>query len=227
MGKLGILVGLQSEAACFPADTRGKIDLRLSTVRVTRARQEAEAMVASGARFLLSFGLAGGLSPDLKAGDLLVATRVIGPDCASYPASPDWHRRMTAILADLHPRSGTIVGSDAALTGVSDKEHLFQATGAVAVDMESHILGEIAQRYGLGFAMVRVVCDEAGHILPPAALVAINEQGVPALGAVLGSLMRHPLQLPALIRLGTSSRIAHKTLLGCGNRLVAAGFGLD
>lgn len=227
MVELGILVGLQSEAACLPADKTGNVALRLSTARLATAHQAAQSLAASGARYLLSFGLAGGLSPDVKAGDLLVPDRVIGPDRESHSASASWHRRITAILGDLHPRFGSHTGSDHALTTIHDKTTLFHATGSVAVDMESHILGAVAGQYGLCFAMVRVVCDEAHHILPPAALIAINEKGVPALGAVLGSVMRHPTQIPALMRLGSTSRIAHKTLLGCGNRLVAAGFGLD
>ena len=44
------------------------------------------------------------------------------------------------------------------------------------------------------------------HVLPPAALVAMKPDGGIALGRVLGSLLRHPLQVPALIRTGARPR---------------------
>ena len=80
------------------------------------------------------------------------------------------------------------------------KAALYESTGALAVDMESAVAARFAAARNLPFAVLRVISDDAGHVLPPAALVAMKPDGGIALGRVLGSLLRHPLQVPGLIR---------------------------
>ena len=60
-----------------------------------------------------------------------------------------------------------------------------------------------------------MISDDAGHVLPPAALVAMKPDGGIALGRVLGSLLRKPLQMPALIRTARASNKAFAELLRC------------
>ena len=95
---------------------------------------------------------------------------------------------------------------------VAAKQTLFAATGAAAVDMESHIVGRVAQRHGLPFAVVRTVSDAADHALPPAALAGLKEDGQADIGAVLWSLARRPRQLPALLRTARSAGLGFKAL---------------
>jgi hypothetical protein len=107
---------------------------------------------------------------------------------------------------------GTILGADAIIASVAEKRDLFTRTGAIAVDMESHIAARIAARHGLPFAVLRTISDRADQTLPPAALVGMKPDGGVALGAVLGSLARHPAQLPALIATGRSAGRAFAAL---------------
>ena len=64
-----------------------------------------------------------------------------------------------AVLAD-------IVGSDTMVPTPAEKSHLFRTTGAVAVDMESHIAAEIAAAHQIPFAACRVIIDAAHRALP-------------------------------------------------------------
>ena len=107
---------------------------------------------------------------------------------------------------------GTIVGSDTIVASVAEKQALYAATGALAVDMESHIAARVAERHGLPFAIVRAISDTADHALPPAALVGMRPDGGMALGAVLASLARDPRQLTALIRTGRDAGRAFAAL---------------
>ncbi len=107
---------------------------------------------------------------------------------------------------------GTILGADAIIASVAEKHNLFASTGAIAVDMESHIAARVAARHGLPFAILRTISDSADQALPPAALVGMKPDGSVALGAVLASLARHPAQLPALIATGRSAGLAFAAL---------------
>ena len=95
------------------------------------------------------------------------------------------------------------------------KAALYGKTGAVAVDMESQVAARFAAARRLPLAALRVISDDASHVLPPAALVAMKPDGGIAIGRVLKSLLRHPLQAPALIRTARASNKAFAELLRC------------
>ncbi len=122
-------------------------------------------------------------------------------------------------------RLGLIIGQDHITATAAEKAALYAATGALAVDMESHIAARVAERHGLPFAAIRTISDAANETLPPAALVGMNPDGSMALGRVLASLARHPMQLPALIRTGTSAEAAFRALRRVGDALAGLGVG--
>jgi hypothetical protein len=121
-------------------------------------------------------------------------------------------------------RREMVVGSSKAVADVNEKAALYHATGAVAVDMESHVVGRIAAAHRLPFAVLRVIADSAGQQLPPAAVGGMKPDGTPDVAAVLKSLASQPGQLPDLIRTAVAARRAMAGLLRC-HRLVGAGLG--
>lgn len=201
-------------------------------LRLERALEAA----VGGVSAVLSCGVAGALDPALRAGDMVVGTlhtpnhpgESRGPGAASElvkrrpPLQPPSHlglglRRggdlldwLASALPSAHP--GTIVGADSIIASVAEKAALHTATGAIAVDMESHIAARVAARHGLPFAILRTISDSAAHALPPAALVGMKPDGGVALGAILASLARNPAQLPALIRTGRDAGTAFNAL---------------
>ena len=161
---------------------------------------------AADASAIVSAGIAGALDPQLHVGDLLVGDHVIGHgDCNAVSA---------ARLIDALPGAarGAILGSDHIWATASDKATMFRGTRALAADMESHVAARVAARHGLPLAVVRVISDAANDDLPPAALVGMRPDGGMALGAVLASVMRRPVQLPALIRTGRNAETAFRAL---------------
>jgi hypothetical protein len=114
-----------------------------------------------------------------------------------------------------HAHQGQLFGSDVIIEQAETKAGLHQATGALAVDMESQVAARFAQLRNLPLAGLRVISDDATHVLPPAALVAMKRDGGIALGRVLGSLLRKPAQMPALIRTARASNKAFAELLRC------------
>lgn len=160
---------------------------------------------------LLSFGVCGALAPDLKAGDLVLGSAVIGAG-RSWPTDPQRTEALHARLASA--RIAAVAAGDEAVGSVEAKRALFEATRAVAVDMESHIVARLAERHGLPFAVVRAVSDAADHALPPAALVGMKADGSVDIAAVLGALARRPGQFPALMRTAREAGAGFKALEG-------------
>jgi adenosylhomocysteine nucleosidase len=163
-------------------------------------------------RGVISIGLAGALSPHLKVGDVVIADAVM-TGAENWQCHEGWRVRLLSRL--VHAHQGQLFGSDVIIEQADTKSGLYAATGALAVDMESQVAARFAASRNLPLAALRVISDDASHVLPPAALVAMKPDGGIAIGRVLGSLLRRPSQVPALIRTARASNKAFAELLRC------------
>jgi hopanoid-associated phosphorylase len=172
-----------------------------------------------GALGVISIGIAGGLAPGLRAGDWVLADTILA-DGEPIPTDASWTGRLATRLPGA--AKGSLLGVDAIATGPAEKAGLFHTTGALAVDMESHIVARVARRHRLAFAAARVVCDPAHRALPPAARVGMKPDGRMDLPTVLRSVLAQPGQLPALVLTGWEAERSFRSLLR-GRRRLGAG----
>jgi hopanoid-associated phosphorylase len=171
---------------------------------VLRTRLAAE-IAANRPAGLLSIGLAGGLAPGLEIGQIVVGTAV-----GLHPADNDWVTRLLA--TNPGAVSGRIAGVATPAASTAEKAALHAASGAIAVDMESHIVAEVAAAHGLPFAILRIIGDSAADTLPAAARVPLRPDGGVAMPAVLAAVARRPWEIAALIRLAGATGGALKRL---------------
>jgi hopanoid-associated phosphorylase len=175
-------------------------------------------------RGVISIGLAGGLSPHLKVGDVVIADQII-TGAETWDCHEGWRVRLMSRLPAA--MQGQIFGSDIIIENPATKAGLHEATGALVVDMESQIAARFAAKRNLPLAGLRVISDDSSHVLPPAALVAMKPDGGIAIGRVLGSLLRNPAQIPSLIRTARGSSKAFAELLRCRDLCGVGIAGLD
>ena len=180
-----------------------RIARRLSS-RVAIGGDAARELLDAGATALLSFGLAGGLDPALRPGDIVVPEAVLSRG-VRHPT----HR----VVAQ--PATGLLFGADTPVATTEEKRRLWHDTGAAAVDMESGAVARIAKEHGVPFGVLRVVCDPAGRALPAAALAALDAHGAIGLMRVLASLVADLRQVPALLRLAADAAAARRVLQQC------------
>lgn len=217
--RIGVLTGLEAEArllrVLFPQADMDSIVVRTGA-DPARARREAERLAGSGVSALLSFGLSGGLDPRLKAGDLILADRVVLPDGRTLPTDAAWLARAQARVGQpargLHV--GAVAGADQLLATLADKRRLSQASGALAVDMESGAAAAAAEAAGLPFFVVRAVSDCAGTTLPAVARVPLLPCGGLDVSGVTRALCTRPGEWRAVARLALDTRAALGALRG-------------
>lgn len=174
-------------------------------------------LARTGGRAIISFGVAGGLSPNLKSGSVIIAGSVITAD-RRFDTDPRWSQSLQNALP--HGLTGLpVFASDSTVMTVLEKEALWKGTESVAVDMESGAAAEIAERHGLPFAVLRVVLDPAHRSVPLSATLGAREDGTTDGMAVLRSLARRPQDIPQIIRLADDARKASKSLLRCRQAL--------
>lgn len=159
-------------------------------------------------RAVISFGLAGGLDPALRPGDVLIADDIVA-GAKTWRAN---HDLASAHHSALSPHQKVLrcrfAGADATVMNAGAKTALRVATNASAVDMETHIAAEFAERAKLPWGALRAVCDPASRALPQLATAGLKPDGGIDFAATLKSLARDPLQIPALIRTGIDTAIA-------------------
>jgi hopanoid-associated phosphorylase len=205
---------------------RGKGVEAVYAARADLLERALNQAIARGCAGIISFGTAGGLAPDLAPGTLIVASSVHSP-LGVVETDLRWAGRIATALgaAPLASklRRGPIAGVTAPLVGAADKAALHASTGALAVDMESHLAGAIAEANGLPFVVCRAIVDPAWRTLPSAATAGLRDDGTTAIGPILRELARQPSQLGGLLQVAADARAARASLVAARQVLERSG----
>lgn len=210
---IGVVTGLASEAAVVSAmlnEDDAAIQVVCAGASTQRAAVLSRQLVDAGIGALLSFGIAGGLDPEIDGGELIVADRVRGPDGETYDCDAGWREALVRKLGEaaVYPRVGSLLASTTTLRNPADKSAAYRNSGCLAVDMESGAVAAVANESGLPFLAVRAVADRAGDSLPALVEFAVKSDGRPAIGRAIGALLKRPGDIPATLRLARQSELA-------------------
>lgn len=223
MNGLGIVAALAAETralGCATTSGASPVALADGTLLVVTGMGQAAAghgarrLVDAGARALISWGMAGGLDPALAAGTLLLPREVASPEGALFLTAADWREHLGSALAASHSVCcGKLLTCHTAIGSAADKALAFRQTAAVAVDMESLAVAEVAAKCRLPFLAVRAIVDTAADEVPRAlvAAAATGANRVP-LGRLIGALARTPADIVPVLRLARRFRAASRAL---------------
>ncbi len=167
-----------------------------------RAAAAAERLLGARCGALLSFGVAAGIIPSLRPGDIVIADSVHCIDeGASIPADATWRDALverSAVLGNV--RVGTVVGLREVVATPADKRAI--APFGIVADMETGAVAEVARARGVRWLAVRAVVDPAAARVPEAALAGMRADGASARLALARALLARPADLPAVVGLG-------------------------
>jgi adenosylhomocysteine nucleosidase len=182
--------------------------------------------------FCVSSGLAGGLRPQYRIGEVLAAREVRSGSIE--PAAPGetlpCSEALLSFAAECGAKpvekfhtAGRVIGRAA------EKKHLGET--ADAVEMESYIILDEARRRGVPAIAVRAISDTADEDLPFDMTDIFTDEGRVSMPLVLAQMAKHPHAIPAVMKLGQSAKTAATELAGFLDRyvekLAAAGTGLE
>lgn len=161
---------------------------------------------------IIATGYAGGLSPLLSKGDLVLANEVkmlevIKP---AFP-SPELIKTLDDIrVKDVTLHKGTIITSNKLIKKWEDKQTL--SSSGVAVDMESAAIAQVASQYNIPWGALRAITDEWNEDLALDFLNHKGDNGHINYKKVVLSTLSKPLKIPRLFCLGVAAKIATKKL---------------
>ena len=140
-----------------------------------------------GPRWVISAGYAGGLSPKLRVGDLVLGRN---------HSDPGLLNAARLLLENERPQVGTILTRATTLEAAADKAALHAATGALAVDMETAWIAEVCAEFGVPLLSLRVVSDAAEQSFPvPAHILFDAARQRPRYLALPLWLLAHPASI--------------------------------
>jgi adenosylhomocysteine nucleosidase len=224
---LGVVAALAAEARALGRATRpggasasfgnlaflsdGSI-VAVSGVGLDAATAAARTLVEAGVSCLMTFGMAGGLDPGLEAGGIVLPDEVILANGTRYATHKPWKDQLQSALGrQCLVTGGALLTSPTAIDSCEAKESARRSTRAVAVDMESAAVAQVAAELQLPFMSVRAIVDTAEDALPTA-VVAASRGGKVQIGRLLRGLLATPQEIGSLWRLSARYRLAMRAL---------------
>jgi len=217
----GVVAALDMEARSLNPRTRrrdGLFEVGDGTLLAVSGMGRAAAVVAAGALVdagataLVSWGLAGGLDPALRAGTICLPSVVVSRDGSTFTTELHWREILSAAIGQwLIVVNGKLLTSAVAIEDVAAKAAAFGETGAVAVDMESAGVAQIAALNRLPFVAVRAIVDTADDAIPRAVMAAGTEGRV-RIGRLILEIVCSPREIAPMVRLAKRYRAATRAL---------------
>ena len=233
---IGIIVALVEELSTLTSKKMAKgeceyiskdIIIIYSGAGRDNATKSAKILIEKGATALISWGCAGALGLELRAGDLIFPEKILTARGQTLKITESWLAHVKKNLPIIH-RSVILVESLTPIATSEDKKKLHQQTQAIAVDMESAAIIETAQKFSVKSLVIRTIVDPVSLNLPPAINHALNTEGEIVLSRLLTHLLTHPQQLPSLIKLGLNFKTAKNKLKAVAKHLdTIGGFNLN
>lgn len=196
-----MVCALDVERRALAGLERPGVRFHVSGMGAEAAATAATRLVEERPRAIVATGFCGALMPILEAGDLVAAERVVHENTGdAFPADE-------VMLAAAPGRRGTLVSATHVARTPADRGALHGA----AVDLESATLARAARDAGIPFLALRAVSDRFQDRIPDI-LPLLDAYGRPDRGRVAAFALRHPREIPRLIRLGRGSRRAGRAL---------------
>ncbi len=183
-----------------------------------RARLGLEAVLAGrGARVVMGVGVAAGLTPDLRCGDVVVAREVREEHALLGALDGGWRARAVAVGA----RTAVFLSLDRTVTRRAERAALGRSLAAggtgdglaggqqpAVVDRESSSWVRAARAHGIPCLLLRGVCDGAEDELPELLGECLAPDGGIDRRRFASRLARAPQAWPAALRMRVRRRLA-------------------
>lgn len=174
----------------------------------SRARRATQALLdGHSPKWLLSCGFSGALRDDVPIGSIVVGNSIVDQhgQCLQIdlqmPADPA--RKLFV---------GRLLTTDEMVRSVEQKRQLEEQHAALAVDLESLAVAQVARERKTRFLAIRVISDDLSADLPPEVMSIVGATGSVRFGAAIGSIWKRPAAIKDLWRLREQAQTAASQL---------------
>ena len=222
MKKLGIIAALPAEAKCFhttkinlksPFEIERSIFLCISGIGYKSSLNAAKELIKLNVDAIISWGIAGATCDLVNTGDIILA-KSIKNHKNIYSTSVKWRKKIIEHFKDssLNILNEDVVSVEEVCNTPIKKIELFKKTKAVAIDMESAAIAEVAMSNNLDFITVRAIADNSALYIPDVVVKNIDNYGHIKIIKLITSCMFYPSQINQIFLLAKSYKKALKSL---------------
>lgn len=216
--KIAILAPMRSELApvvqAFSLQRATEGDTKLSTgilgdteivatttgIGTAGARAASERVLETRPDHVMVVGIAGGVGPTVKIGDLIFPSVVVDKSTGT-------EYRPSHLGSPAPEARGKIVTSDDFLIDRGTLDELI-ADDVIALDMETSAVAEVCVARGTDWSVIRAISDMATDHPDDAVLGLANPDGTANGAAVAKFLLTKPWRIPSLAKLQRGSKLA-------------------
>lgn len=146
------------------------------------AAMTATYLILQGATRVIFTGVAGGVDPELRVGDIVVSTDLVQHDVDVTPLgyergtipdeTPAWQAneqltelamQAAADIEGIQAKAGRIASGDQFIASVEGVQALWTHFGAACAEMEGAAVAQVCARAGVPFVVIRSISDTADH----------------------------------------------------------------
>ena len=162
-------------------------------------------------KWLISAGFAGGLTDEVRRGELVLPYSIVAEDQPEIVL--DHQTTIAALPTKTKLHRGRLLSVDKIVRLPDDKRELGKRCQALAVDMETYAIALATQKYATSLLAVRVISDQVtDEISADIAHIGQQTTRVGRIGAAFGSLVRRPSSVKDMFRLREQALIASDSL---------------
>jgi adenosylhomocysteine nucleosidase len=184
------------------------VDFVITGMGAVNAERAADAVISKTYSFCIISGFAGALQSYVKLAAIVVSEKV--QNHATRQTEICNADLLVHASANGATRIETLLTTDHVVNTAAEKHRL--SAFASAVDMESFAILHIANQKNVPSAVVRVISDSFDHEMPAELHTMVDPQGHVKISGVVRYVVKHPLMVPALVRLGRDSKTAAEGL---------------
>jgi adenosylhomocysteine nucleosidase len=231
--QVGLVFALALEGGAFEDRLAGKISVRGSRFTAWQGGLNGRSIVVIHAgigqinaaaattalilghkpEWVISAGLAGGLHPALKRGDIVMPDSILGEDGRRLSIDLQISPQQKSATPGLHV--GPLLTIDRVAFKRTEKHELGNKHSAIAVDMETLAVAEACRREKQRFLAVRIISDAVDEELPPdVERLLTRTTWARRIGAAAGTIVRRPSTVKDLWRFRETALTCSKKLAG-------------
>lgn len=220
---IGLIAALPVEVRCLthrlvppnlPININNNITVMVCGIGPVAAGKAAGAMLFQKIDCLISWGTAGALTDKVHTGDLILPEYIHTGSGETNRTDSVCHcnlkEKLSSGIATVH--TGTLAETRTVLENPEQKKELHRKTGALAADMESAAIMQVAKDNNLPFIAVRTVVDELHTVIPPELTRHIDIFGRPDITGLITEFFYRPSLISNIYSLSRAMNIALDTL---------------
>ena len=175
------------------------------------ARKATIKLVDSGCKVIVGWGFAGGLSQNIRCGQVIIANNFVS-NKMKFSLHPPLYEEFKQQIQPTNPIEGTIFASKKPIFTTKEKQNLAKNFNSIAVDMESDGIISVTKQREIPYFCIRVALDDSDTTLPDWISAFLHKKNLLEKIKLSSTCMFNPSESRKLIKLVRLYRKASKQL---------------